>query len=126
MNGSAKAAQPAPKTPAPLTKESARALLDQALAVFKQPANKEELLRLVGECDSAPKEQAGMMKMAKLLPAVQKMLTPLLEEAGFGSDESNLMTVAMQIQAFGGEDPTIFEDTAKLMKAMQGDVSDLL
>ena len=36
------------------------------------------------------------------------------------------MSVAMQIQAFGPDDPTIAADTSKLMKAMQGDFADLL
>ena len=68
--------------------------------------------------------QADMMRMVRMLPAVQKMLAPALRRAGFGPDE--LMSVAMQIQAFGGEDATIATDTAKLMKAVQGDLSDLL
>ena len=62
--------------------------------------------------------------MLQLLPAVQKILTPALRSAGFGPDE--LMGVAMQIQAFGPEDASIAEDTAKLMKAVQGDLSELL
>jgi len=36
------------------------------------------------------------------------------------------MTVAMQIQGFAGQDPSIAADCAALMAAMQGDVSALL
>ena len=110
--------------PAPLTKESARALLDKALATFKVPANAEALLGIAEECDAMGPEQAGMMKMVKLMPAVQRMVGPALVEAGFGADD--LMTVSMQIQAFGAADASIAADTAKLMKAVQGDLSGLL
>ena len=111
--------------PAPqLTKESARTLLSEALGAFAEPANKKELLALMGECEAAGPEQAGMMKMVRMLPAVQEMLKPALRKAGFGPDD--LMSVAMQIQAFGPDDPTIAADTSKLMKAMQGDFADLL
>merc|ERR1712146_617302 len=105
-----------------LTKESARALLDQAFAAFK--ANKDELEQLVQECEMMGPEQAGMMKMVKLMPAVQRMMGPALEAAGFKADD--LMTVAMQIQALGGEDPSIAIDVSKLMQAVQGDLSGLM
>jgi FKBP-type peptidyl-prolyl cis-trans isomerase FklB len=118
------AARAAPTPRAELTKETARALLDKVLAAFKEPANKAELLGIAKKCDEAGPEQAGMMRMVQLLPAVQKILTPALRKAGFGPDE--LMGVAMQIQAFGPEDATIATDTAKLMKAVQGDLSELL
>ena len=64
------------------------------------------------------------MKMMKLMPAVQKMLSPIMEAEGYQASE--LMTVMMQIQAFGEADPTIAADTEKLMKAVQGDLSGLL
>jgi len=64
-----------------------------------------------------------MLKMSKLLPAVQGIMAPALREHGFG--EGDLMTVTMQVQAFAGEDPSIAADIAKLMKAVQGDLSDL-
>ena len=109
--------------PAPLTKEGARALLDKALATIKEPANKDELLGIAKECDALGPEQANMMKMVKLMPAVQRMMGPALTEAGFIADD--LMNVAMQIQAFGASDASIAADIAKLMKAMQGDLSQL-
>ena len=148
-----KAAQAAALKKPALTREGARELLTAALDAFKQPANKEELLAIVAECDALGPEQAGMMKMVKLMPAVQRMLGPALVEKGFAADD--LMTVAMQIQArapapapalaaatrppphhvrcrvlrrqgFGAEDPSIAADTAKLMQAVQGDLSGLL
>jgi len=118
------AAPPAAKPRSELTKETARVLLDKILAAFKEPTNKEELLGIAKKCEDAGPEQAGMMRMIQLLPAVQKILTPALKASGFGPDE--LMGVAMQIQAFGPEDATIATDTAKLMKAVQGDLSELL
>ena len=46
-----------------------------------------------------------------------------LAEYGFGADD--LMTVAMQLQAF--DEPSIKADVAKLMKAVtEGDVSGLV
>ena len=54
----AASAPAAPAGPPALTKETARALLDKALETFKQPANKEELLGIVKECEGAG-EQAG-------------------------------------------------------------------
>ena len=86
---------------------------------FKEPANKETLLGLIAECEAGDPAQAGMMKMMKMMPAVQQMLEPVLE----GRD---LMSVGMQMQAFGAEDPTIAADVGKLMKAVQGDLSDLV
>lgn len=63
------------------------------------------------------------MKMMKLMPAVQQMMGPALEEYGFAS--TDLMSVTMQIQAFAAEDESIGTDVAKIMKAAQGDVSGL-
>ena len=63
--GAAQAA--ALKKPA-LTREGARELLTAALDAFKQPANKEELLAIVAECDALGPEQAGMMKMVMCCP----------------------------------------------------------
>jgi len=114
-----KAAPAAPAGPPPLTKDSARALLDKVLATFKEPANKESLLATLAECDQADAAQAGMMKMAKLMPAVQAMLTPVL-------DGRDLMSVGMEMQKFAAEDPSIAADVGKLMKAMQGDLGDLV
>jgi len=112
----------APKAPE-LTAESARALLTKALDVFKQPANRATLEGIAKECESAPPESAGMMKMMKLMPAVQTMMGSTLEEFGFGAGD--LMTVTMQIQGFSGQDPSIATDVAKLMSAVQGDLSAL-
>jgi len=107
--------------PTALTKESARSLLTKALETFKEPSNKERLLALVKETEGAG-EQAGMMKMMKLMPVVQEMMGPTLKEFGF----SDLMTPIMQVQAFGAEDPSIAADVATLMAAAQGDLSGLL
>ncbi len=123
----------APKAPE-LNAKTARQLLDKALAVFKEPENKASLTALVKQAD----EQAGagmasgqkaehnggnMARMMLLLPAVQQMLAPVMKEYGFQADD--LMTIAAQLQGFGMEDPTITADTMKLMKAAQGDVSEL-
>ena len=94
-------------------------LRHQVLEKFKEPANKETLLGVIAECEAGDPAQAGMMKMMKLMPAVQQMLEPVLE----GRD---LMSVGMQMQAFGAEDPTIAADVGKLMKAVQGDLTDLV
>jgi len=114
-----KEAAPKPAGPAPLTKETARALLDKVLATFKEPANKDKLLGVIKECEEGDPAQAGMMKMMKLMPAVQEMLTPVLEGR-------ELMSVGMEMQAFAAEDASIAADVGKLMKAMQGDISDLV
>ena len=52
------------------------------------------------------------------------MLGPTLKEYGFAPSE--LMAVGTQLMAFGAADPSIAADTAKLMKAAQGDLSDFL
>merc|ERR1712232_822797 len=111
----------APSGPPPLTKETARVLLTTAIEKFKQPANKEKLEGLLKECEGADPAQAGMMKMMKLMPVVQEMMAGPLQEHGYGPND--LMSVTMQIQAFGPQDPTIAADVAKLMKAIQGDLS---
>lgn len=115
----ASAAANAPAKPPGLTAETARKLLDKALEAFKVPANKEKLADIVKECEGA--ENAGMMKMMKLMPAVQGMMGDTLKEFGFG--EGDLMTVTMQVQGFAAQDPSIAEDVGKLMKAVQGDLS---
>jgi len=106
----------APAKPPALTKESARALLDKALETVKVPANKDKLLGILEECKG---DDAGMMKMMKLLPAVTEMLGPALE----GRDP---MSAVMEIQAFSAEDASIAEDVGKFMKALQGDISGLV
>jgi hypothetical protein len=121
----AKKKKPAASTgPAPMTKETARVLLTKVLETVKEPANKEKLEAIVKECEGGDPAQAPMMKMMKLMPAVQSMLGGVLVEAGYTAND--LMTVAMQIKGFSGEDPSIAADTAALMAAMQGDVSALL
>jgi len=114
----------APAAPPALTKATARELLTSVLDTVKVPANKAKLEALLKECEGGDAAQAGMMKMVKLMPAVQKMLAPALVAAGY--KESDLMMVAMQIQAFSGADASIAADTAILMSAMQGDLSALL
>ena len=110
-----------PKGPPSLTKESARVLLTKVIDTVK--ANKDKVEALMKECEAAGPEQAQMMKMMKMMPAMQEMLGPTLVEAGFTAKD--FMTVSMQIQAFGGQDPTIARDCASLMSAMQGDLSAL-
>jgi len=112
---------PASLAPPPLTKETARSLLTKALETFKQPANRETLEGIVKEFEGADPQSGGMMKMMKLMNAVQEMMGSTLEEFGFGAGD--LMTVVMQVQGFGAEDPTIATDSAKLMSAVQGDFS---
>jgi len=56
------------------------------------------------------------------MPAVQEIVGPAVEAAGFKS--ADLMTLMMQIKAFGAQDASIQADTDKLMKAVQGDLSD--
>merc|ERR1711924_212276 len=116
-----------PAGPAKLTKEKARELLTKALDTFKQPDNTSKLKGILKECEEASKanpESAGMMKMMKLMPAVQAMMGGTLKEYGFGPDD--MMNVTMQVQAFAPEDPSIAADVAKLMKAVQGDIDGVL
>eukprot|EP00929_Paragymnodinium_shiwhaense_P115736 TRINITY_DN847_c1_g1_i1.p1 TRINITY_DN847_c1_g1~~TRINITY_DN847_c1_g1_i1.p1 ORF type:complete len:332 (-),score=107.76 TRINITY_DN847_c1_g1_i1:85-1080(-) len=113
-----------PAGPPKLDCKQARELLTKALQTFKQPENKEKLMAIVKECEGMDPSQAGMAKMMKLMPAVQQMMGSTIQEYGFGPND--LMAVTMQVQAFGTEDPTIAEDSAKLMKAVSGDFGDLL
>ena len=55
---------------------------------------------------------------------VQEMLAVPLQQAGYKADD--VMSLMMQIKAFESVDPSIKEDTDKLMKAVQGDLSDFL
>merc|ERR1712129_261802 len=111
--------------PPKLTKETAREFLTKAIATFRLPANKTQLETLIKECEEgADQSQAGMMKMMKLMPVIQTLMGPTLTEYGFGA--SDLMNVTMQIQAFAPEDASIAADVGKVMKAVQGDIKDLL
>jgi len=117
----AEAPTPPPAAPA-MTPKFARTLLDQALAAFTVPENKSKLTAIVAECEAAPPESQMMMRMSKIMPAVQEMMTKPLEEAGFRADD--LMSVMMQIRSFEAQDPSIAADCAKLTKAVMGDLSD--
>jgi hypothetical protein len=109
-----------------LTKEKARELLTKSIQVFRVPENKTMLEKLIKECDDEAGDPAaaGMMKMMKLMPAIQTLLADTLKEFGFGAGD--LMTATMQIQAFAPEDPSIAADIGKIMKAVQGDLKELL
>jgi len=107
-----------------MTQKTARALLTKALDILKEPANKEKLVGIVKECEGGDETQAKMMKMMKLMPAVQEMVGGTLQEYGYTA--ADLMSVTMQIQAFGAQDKSIADDVGKLMKAAQGDFEDLL
>ena len=103
----------------------ARTILDGALDAITRPANKEKLVKLVSDIEATGDEsQKGMLRMVKLMPAVSDILAPVLEDSGYGKDD--LMTVAMQLQGFASEDPSIGVDTMKLIKAAQGDLSDFV
>jgi len=116
----------APKAPEPvkLNKVTARELLTKAINTIREPANKAKLEGVLKECEGGDPAQAGMMKMMKLMPEMQIILGPTLVEFGFRAEE--LMSVTMQVQAFGAEDASIASDVAKVMKAAQGDIKDLL
>jgi len=117
-----------PKAPGPptLTKETAREFLTKAIQTFRVPANRTQLETLIKECEEGCPDpsQAGMMKMMKLMPVIQTLMEPTLTEYGFGVND--LMSVTMQIQAFAPEDASIAADVGKVMKAVQGDIKDLL
>jgi len=111
----------APAAPPALTIETARALLTDAMAKLTEEGSKAKLSGIIKECEAGPPESAGMMKMVKLMPAVQEIVGPAVQAAGLGGQD--LMTLMMQVQAFGAQDASIKADTEKLMKAVQGDLS---
>ena len=114
---------PAP-SPAKMDPKTARAILDAAFAQFK--ANKDSLTKTIQAIEDAPGDASSkqMQKMMQLLPKVQQLMAPALTEHGFKADE--LMSVVMKIQACAADDPSIAQDTMKLMKAAQGDISGLV
>ena len=114
---------PAPP-PAKMDPKTARAILDAAFAQFK--ANKDSLTKTIQDIENSPGDASSkqMQKMLQLLPKVQQLMAPALTEHGFKADE--LMSVVMKIQACAADDPTIAADTMKLMKAAQGDISELV
>jgi hypothetical protein len=92
------------------------------LATCTQPDNKAKLTALVAECEASPPESRMMMRMFKIYPAVQEMMAVPLREYGFKPE--GLMEAMYQIKAFELEDPSIAADTAKLVRAITGDMSD--
>merc|ERR1712078_277074 len=114
---------PAPP-PAKMDPKTARAILDAAFAQFK--ANKDSLTKTIQDIEDAPGDASSkqMQKMMQLLPKVQQLMAPALTEHGFKADES--MSVVMRIQACAADDPSIAQDTMKLMQAAQGDISGLV
>ena len=89
------------------------------------PATKEKLVKIVEDIEATGDEsQKGMLRMVKLMPVVSEILAPVLDDHGYAKDD--LMTVAMQLQGFAAEDPSIGVDTMKLIKAVQGDLSDFV
>mmetsp|Transcript_1782 Transcript_1782/g.2346 ORF Transcript_1782/g.2346 Transcript_1782/m.2346 type:complete len:333 (+) Transcript_1782:63-1061(+) len=111
------------KPPRQLPKEQARELLDKVMATFKQPENKEKLLKIVEQCDGQDAAQAGLTKMMTLKPAVEEMMGGLMKEYDYKPED--MLTVVMQIQAWSSEDASIAADVGKLFKAVQGDFSEL-
>jgi len=109
-----------------LTKEKARALLTKAIAASRVPANKDMLMRTMkeGEADhEGDSAEASMKKMIKIMPAIQTVLGDVLREYGFAC--TDLLSAIRQIRAFASEDQSIATDIGKMMKAMQGDLTDL-
>ena len=122
----ADASSPPPPDEKPkLDAKIARKLLDGCLAAITVPATKEKLVKIVEDIEGTGDEsQKGMLRMVKLMPVVSEILAPVLDDHGYAKDD--LMTVAMQLQGFAAEDPTIGVDTMKLIKAVQGDLSDFV
>lgn len=112
----------ASKPPPQLSLEKGREVLKKALDIIKVPANKDRLTKIVEECESGD-PAAGMMKMMKLMPAMQDMMSGLMKEYGY--PPSDLLTVTMQIRSMGEQDAEMAVGVDKLMKAVQGDLTGL-
>lgn len=125
QEAAAKATEDASKfgqmTPKPkLTKASARALLTAALDRAREKENRRRLVETMESCgDGFEGGEAALKKMMMLMPLVESMMGPVLRQYGF--EPGDLITVTMEVQAFSKEDPSIADDCAMLMQAVQGD-----
>jgi hypothetical protein len=103
-------------TPFPqLTHDQAKAALDEAIAAFEIPSNKEKMEQAIASC-------AGMeppQKMMILLPIVQEIQTEAMERYGF-TGPGAVMAGTMQIQMHAMQDPEMQEKVKFLMSKVAG------
>ena len=102
----------------PLTADQAKDALKKVLSTFIEPSNKAKLEAALAEVAALPPDQQGMAKMAKLVPLVTSMCTPIMTEY----NQANVMMGVMQIQMQAQANPAIGEGCALLMKAVSGTV----
>ena len=72
-------------------------------------------------CKAAPNATAASLRLRMRRTGLS---CPDLAELAARADE--LMSVVMKIQACAADDPSIAQDTMRLMKAAQGDISGLV
>lgn len=103
-------------TPFPqLTHEQAKEALDEAIAAFEIPANREKMEQAIASCVGMEAPQ----KMMILLPIVQDIQAEAMQRYGF-SGPGAVMAGTMQIQMHAMQDPEMQEKVKFLMSKVSG------
>ena len=110
----------APAGPPPMTPEKAKAILKDTISVFSSEENQARLSAAVAECNQAPEEQRGMMKMQKLIPIVTELAGGKMAEHGL----PNVMMGVMQINMVAQQDPVVAEGVGLLTQCTMGNIPD--
>ena len=103
-----------------LTAAQAEEAMGKIIAILEDETTKAKILAVVAEVNALPAEQQQMAKMMKLMPAVQEVTAPVLEEYGF--QKGHAMMFMMQMQQHAATVPAVKEGVAKLQAAMAGNV----
>ena len=103
-----------------LTAAQAEEAMGKIIAILEDETTKAKILAVVAEVNALPAEQQQMAKMMKLMPAVQEVTAPVLEEYGF--QKGHAMMFMMQMQQYAATVPAVKEGVAKLQAAMAGNV----
>eukprot|EP00930_Biecheleria_cincta_P081651 TRINITY_DN7087_c0_g1_i3.p1 TRINITY_DN7087_c0_g1~~TRINITY_DN7087_c0_g1_i3.p1 ORF type:complete len:135 (+),score=33.56 TRINITY_DN7087_c0_g1_i3:67-471(+) len=110
-----------PEGPRQLSKAEASQLLDEAVAVFQRPENKQ---RLLDAASVANKEQDPtqkmMLMMSNVMPLAQSMMHDPMTKYGFSDDDA--LAVLSQVQALAKGDATMSAKLELLQGALQGSV----
>ena len=89
------------------------AALDDAIADFERPENKELMETAIASCGSDPQQ-----KMIVLLPLVERIQSATMQKYGF-SGPGAVMAATMQIQMHAMSDPDMQAKVAMLMSKVR-------
>jgi hypothetical protein len=104
-----------------MDQQTCKQALQDAIAAFSVPANKDRILAVLAEVNALPADQQMMMRMMKVMPVVQEIQQNALAKYGFDFP-GGAMQAMMQIQLASQTDPEMGEQVKQLMSMATGNV----